>query len=193
MWFTTLITLLSKVPSTTISLLTGINFNAIGKTLSLLGQNIIKYWYLWTIGLLICINLFTSWEWHRTADALVREKASHQKDIQDFKTAQTIANVKADAIRTALKKESQAHAEQADANYTGLLVKYHASLVRYAHKSSPKQSDNYQLPTTQSSDRSGTSSDLPPTIIITGEDAQVCAVNTARLQAVHDWAINLPK
>lgn len=186
-FITMLLGLLSKLPSTAINIFTGINFSSIF-------ANIAKYWYFYTIGVLIAVNLFFSYEWHHTSDLLTKEKAVHAQDIQNFKTAQDIANANAKAEQAALVKESKADAAQADANYSGLLFKYHASLVRYStSQGASQQADHYQLPTPQGSDGPGSSTDLPKSITITGNDAEICAINTARLQAVHDWAIALPK
>lgn len=180
------------------ALFTGINesavFTGLGDAFKAVVNNIVTYWKIWLIVLLIVGNGFFAWEWRHTDAALVKEKAAHAADIQNFKTAQTLADAKAQAERIALQKESKANADQADANYTGLAAKYHASLLRYAQTTSGgKGPGNNQLPTTQGTDGPSPSTDLPATLTITGSDAQICADNTARLQTAHDWALSLPK
>lgn len=163
--------------------------------------NIKVNWPIWLVGVLIASNLFFVWEWRHTDAALIKERASHAADIASFKQAQATADAKAQSERATLLKESKANADQADAHYSTLASQYHASLVRYAgHQSGTKQSGNNQLSTSGGSNGSSSSSDLPtavgdlpPTITITSGDAQICAVNTARLSAVHDWAVALPK
>lgn len=204
MW-PTLLALLGKIPATAFSLFSGINvgsvFTGIGTALTAIVNNIVTYWKIWLIALLIAGNGIFLWEWRHTDAALVKEHAAHVADIASFKKAQADADNKAQTERALIQKESQADADQADANYSGLLTKYHASLVRYtqqAGKSISLQSTNYQLQTTQGGNGPSASTELPTavtelptTIEITGDDAQICAVNTARLVAVHDWAVGL--
>ncbi len=152
--------------------------------------------YIWIIGLLVCSNLFTYTGWHLADSALKHERSVHMQDNLAFESGQMAADIRAQAIKDQLIKEAKANATQADANYANLLAQYHASLLRYqAHQGATKPADNHRLPTPQGGDRPGESTQLPETvnITITNEDAEVCAVNTARLQAVHDWAVTLPK
>lgn len=192
-----LLSLLSRIPSTALSLFTGINFGSIfagvGTFFKDMAASITKHWPLYLVGTLLLSNVFTAWEWNRTSASLTKEKAAHVADIASFKKAQAEADTKAQAERAVLQKESKANADQADANYTGLLAKYHSSLVRYSqgHPGSTGKSYNYQLPTTQSSNGPSEGTEIPSTITITGDDAEICAENTARLEAVHDWAVTL--
>ena len=198
MWFTVLLAALEKVPASALQLFTGINFGAIfsgiSKFFAALIQNIQHYWFLWLIGTLLVTNGFTAWEWRSTDANLVRERAAHAADIASFKNAQAIASAKADAERAAIQKESKANADQADANYSGLLAQYHASLLRYAQANSGAgQPGNHQLPAPKGTDGPSTGTQLPATITISGYDAEICAENTARLEAAHDWAMTLLK
>lgn len=191
MWITVALGLLSKIPGTMLSMFTGINFGAI---FSGIGSFLAKYWKECLVALLVLANVFTYHEWQVTSAKLVQEKAAHSHDISDFKSAQQVANANAIAEQKALEKESKADAAQADANYTTLLAQYHANLLRFsAGQSGTQQTNNHQLSTTQGSNGPSPGTDLPFKITISGDDAQVCAINTARLQAVHDWAIALPK
>jgi hypothetical protein len=199
MWLTALLGLASKIPTTVFSLFTGINFGSllagVGTFFTGLIKNIETYWYFWLIAVLVAGNLFTGWGWQHTKGQLIQEKAAHAADIASYKKAQADANAKAQQERAILQKESKADADQADANYSGLLARYRASLMRYSQTSASaagKPGDN-QLSTTQGGDGPGSSSQLPTTLTISGADADICAVNTARLEAVHDWAITLPK
>lgn len=197
MWLT-LLALLGKIPATAISLFSGVNvsgiFTGIGNFFSGLIKNIETHWQLWLVGLLIAGNIFTAWEWNHTTTALTKEKAAHAADIATFKRTQAEADTRAQMIKQTLQKEAKANADQADASYSNLLAQYHGSLLRYASsKGSAKQPSNSQLSTTQGSNGPSTNTELPATLTISGDDAQICAVNTARLQSVHDWATSLPK
>jgi len=151
-------------------------------------------WYVWVIGALSATNLFTYEMWQHDSHALKNEKAAHVQDINNFKAAQATANAVAEATRTTLITESKANAAKADANYASLLTQYRASLLRYrTDTGSGSQADHNQLPATEGSNGPSPSPQLPETLTISGADADICAVNTARLVAVHDWAISLPR
>lgn len=165
------------------------------------GNHVFKYAFQYIALLLVCSNLATYSFWQDARTDLKAEKDAHAATIQEFKTKQEVANAVAETTKRLLIEGSKADAKQADANYASLLSKYNASLLRYqASQSGASRPDNYQLPATQGGDGPGTSTELPstltpmsPEIIISLVDAKICAVNTARLQAVHDWAVNLPK
>jgi hypothetical protein len=173
-----------------------INFGMIVPIFNPIGSFIKKYWMFLLPVLLIGANCATLYEWHNTSGQLKTERAAHAADNATFKKTQAEANAKAEAERDRLNKESKASATKADANYSDLLVKYRANLVRYqANQNSGSQSYNYQLPTPTSTDGPSSSTDVfaGPSIRISIDDANVCAINTARLTAVHDWAIALPR
>lgn len=190
MWFTAALGLLGKIGPA----VTGINFGAVEDAAKGVGASMIKYWYAWVIGLLLAANLFTGYELKHTRDNLTKEVAAHVKDIQDFKSAQADADAKALVIQTTLAKESKDSADKADTDYSGLLAKYRANLLRFqANQGSTLNPSDNQFPTAQSGDGPSVSSQFPKGIVISGADADICTVNTARLQAVHDWAVGLPK
>src|ERR1700761_5154757 len=114
MWFTAVLGLFGKIGPA----LTGIDFSAVGNVLKNIGASMLKYWYLWIIGVLLALNLFTGYELKHTRDNLTKEVAAHAKDIQDFKTAQDTANANALAAQATLEKESKASADQADSDYS---------------------------------------------------------------------------
>lgn len=173
---------------------TGIDFAAVGNVMKSIGASIVKYWQYWLIGLLFLVNAFTGYELKHTRDNLKTEVAAHVKDITDFKNAQAEADTQAAATKAALTKESKADADQADANYSILLSRYRSSLMRFSSgQSGTGSSGNSQLPTAQGSDGPSSDTNLPKSLTITGSDAEVCAINTARLLVVHDWALKLPK
>jgi hypothetical protein len=194
-----LLGLLTKVPALLgpiTGALTGINFSAVGVFFALLWKNIVTYWRFWVPAILIITNVGFGLGWSHEHELLVKEQLAHKTDIQNFKTEQAVATAKAVAEKSVLQKESKANADQADANYTNLYSQYRSVLLRYqANQSGAGSTDNHQLPSAQSGNGPGTSSEVSPagTITITMDDANVCAINTARLQAVHDWAINPPK
>lgn len=189
-----LIDLLGKIPGAIFNLPFGSIFSSIGTFLGGLFKNIVQYWYIWLIAVLFAGNGFFYWEWRHTDAALKSERAAYAAQAASFKNAQAVANAQANAERAVLQKESKANADQADASYATLLAKYHASLLRYSTSSSgTSQAGDSQLPTPQGSDGPSTGAELPPTLTITGDDAQICAVNTARLQAVQTWALQLEK
>lgn len=150
-------------------------------------------WYYWVIGALAASTLIANLGWTHTSKALKQERTIHAQDIANFKTAQTLANQMAEVQRTQLIQESKVNAAKADASYATLLTQYRASLVRYrANIGSGSQANHNQLSTPQGGNGPSTSPQLLESITISLPDADICAVNTARLQAVHDWATSLP-
>lgn len=153
-----------------------------------------KFWYVPVIGLLLTTNMITNTQYKHVKSQLVAEQVAHKLDNENFKQAQALADKQAKDKEELLKKESKANAEKADASYSTLLGKYNASLLRYkTNQSGTIQPDYHQLPTPQGSDGPSPSPQFSSTISITIDDAQICAVNTARLQAVHDWATSSQK
>ena len=158
--------------------------------LALLGL-ITKNWQAVIIaGLLLTTGLLDV-ELKQTHKNLVKEQASHQLDISMFKQAQQIADTNAKAQVAAMQKEYTTNAQQADINYSNLYTKYKSVLVQYSanqgaakHVDSVPQADPAQ---------SGNGSSSNPQLSVSTIDAQICAENTARLQAVHDWAEGLLK
>lgn len=188
MWYTNLFNLLTKG----IGLVS--NFGTIIPTLQTIGANIIKYWQYWLIAVLLVFNALTGYELNHTRNSLKTEVAAHARDITDFKNAQAEADKQAAAVKAALTKESKADADKADASYSILLARYRGSLLRFSSgQGGSGSSSDSQFPTTQGGDGPSSGAQLPKSITISGDDAGICAVNTARLQAVHDWATSLPK
>jgi hypothetical protein len=138
--------------------------------------------------LILCLG-FSVYSCHSIKGDLVKEKAAHAADTKTFKAAQAQADKNAQAQKTKLETEGKQKADDADKNYSSLLSKYNASLMRYkqANQGSAGTSGYSQLQSPQSGDGPGQS----PFVSIPVDDAGICAENTARLQAVHDWATHL--
>lgn len=155
---------------------------------------LLSNWKAIVIGLISlgCIGLV--WDVQHTSELLKKERIAHAADISTFKASQELADSNAKAIAAKLQQESKASANQADTNYNSLLVKYRASLMWYStHQGGTQPASGDQLPTPQGGDGPGAGTQLPESITITSNDANICSINTARLVAVHDWAIGLPK
>lgn len=151
---------------------------------------ILKYPFQILTVVFLATTIICGTGWSNTSGKLGDERAAHKADVTAFKTAQKEANDKAEATKQKLLKDAEINAKKADTNYANLLGKYNASILRYkANQSVSKPTNSDQLPSTEGSD--GPSSSTFISIPI--GDAQVCAVNTARLQAVHDWAISQPQ
>lgn len=143
------------------------------------------------VSILLAIGLiFMGFGWNGTHNKLIKERAQHELVVQQFKDTQAEANRKAEAKRVALEQESKRNAEQADKRYSDLYDKYRANLLRYqasqGSRPGPYSGSNQA---TEGSSRPSTSSELSgSTLTITLKDAEICAINTARLQAVQEWA-----
>ncbi len=182
MWLT-LLALAGKIPATAISLFTGIDYNAM--------FGVVKaHWQIF-LGILVSgLLLGATWGWDHDHKLLVSERTAHALDIKNFKDAQAEADTKAQQERDRLQQESKASANQADSSYTALLAKYRSSILRYkAGQSASGKANHNQLPASQGGDGPSASTDIS----ISLADADICAINTGRLKAVHDWAINAMK
>lgn len=107
-----------------------------------------------------------------------------------YKQAQADAISLAVQTKARIEQENETKSKQADANYHDLLSKYNDSLLRYrtaqgSASAALTASLNKGPP---SPNRSGGSPDV---FAISLADAKICATNTARLSAAHDWALQL--
>lgn len=137
------------------------------------------YWFT------IILVVLMACGWQDTTDKLHKEQKSHKQDIQLFKDAQIEADTKAQKERKRLEDEAKTEAKQADAKYSTLLTSYRANLVRLkANQSVSSRSDYSEVPPPESGDGPSGGTLIP----ITPKDADICAVNTARLQVVQEWA-----
>lgn len=153
-----------------------------------------RHWKTLAIAGLIGTNALTLHACDGVHKDFTKEKAAHAADIKSYKDAQAVAERRAAEIKSNLEKENKEKANAADANYSALLSKYRANLVRFqAAQSVPSRpSGGQQDGTTPSYNGPSYSSNIPDgSITITNKDADICAVNTARLQAAHDWAETL--
>jgi len=146
--------------------------------------------------------VFGAVEHHEAARwaGLARQRASAIAAIQS-------ANASAIQQATAAKEVKDAHnakiAVAADRAAADLRDRYHAAVLQLA--SAQGRSRQSHLPghadTAASGDRPGEGAGIPAgadfaevarePLAVSRDDALTCADNTARLQAVHDWAITL--
>jgi len=145
-------------------------------------------WYV--SGFLAFTTLLMGVGWDHTIKTLHKERAEHVQVVQSFKDTQAEANRKAEAKRVELKKESEENAKNADRRYNDLYSVYRANLLRYkADQGNSVRSNRSELQPTQGGNRPSGSTDV---LTITISDANICATNTARLQAVREWALDPP-
>ena len=157
-----------------------------------------KYWQYYLIFLLVAANTFSYHEWQHVSTDLHTEKVAHAADIKAFKDAQAEADARAKQIADTLTQQSKAKAHEADSKYRSLYAQYRANLVRYqaAQRASNQSSGGGTGGTAQGPNGSGQGPVVPATtgpLIITAQDAQICAENTAKLQVDHDWALTKDK
>lgn len=160
----------------------------------------IKHWKNYALAILIATNLLAFGCWRDTSKTLADERIAHAKEVATFVQAQKDANENAQRTKARLEKEAKDNAQKAEAQYSDLLGQYRANLLRYqqATRSGPSgptynRVDPAGLPLGTSPSTPVPSGPGEGSLIISFADADICAVNTARLQAAHDWAKNLPK
>lgn len=143
----------------------------------------------WIVSILMAVGIvLMAFGWHGTYSTLEIEKANHARFVQDVAVAQAEADRKAEAKRKELEQRAINDAKEADLRYGKLLGEYRANLLRLKASqgsSGGPSSSEYQAPASGPGPSTGTQFS---TIVITMKDAEICAINTARLQAVYEWA-----
>jgi len=126
--------------------------------------------------------------------SLLAEKAGRAADRQSYEKVQAQAAVDAYAAKIRKETEDAKKAEAADARADDLAARYRALSLQYA--SAQRAAGKADLPQSAkappSSDGPGGLTIVPVgSILITQADALICADNTARLEAVREWATAL--
>jgi len=164
----------------------------LSKVFPAIWSSLTKYWKIYVVILIMLLQGLTACGWYKEHKAVTAEKLALQSEITSVKDAQAAADKLAQDEKIKLQKDNQAKANAAVQNYSTLLTKYNASLMRYSAThipSSPEQSSNSK-PDDSTEGGTGPSGDSQ-FLTIKLEDAKICATNTARLVAVHDWAVGL--
>lgn len=133
---------------------------------------------------LICTTVL----WRLSVGELNLEKEGRKADRLSYVAAQAQAENKALVNKIEQEKKDAKRKEDADAIADDLRRKYDRLLQDYARRTARK--DNLPIGSASPESSNGPSGDteLPETITIPYGDAQICATNTARLEAVHEWA-----
>lgn len=130
---------------------------------------------------------------HRLDEArreLAMAHARHQTDIATFKAAQARieADWRAEIARTAARYRRQTDDadRQADADHR----LYHERVQRLPAALADRcAADNAAMPAPGDPPRTDRSGD--DSVLLARSDALICATNTARLRAAHDWALQI--
>ena len=152
------------------------------------------HWKLIGAAFLLLALIIQTFRLSATEGALSAERAGRQADRATYEKAQ--AQATAEALSAKLKKDAEnaQKAEQADSRYADLSQQYRAAVLRY--QAAQRQASGTDLPSAtesaESGDGPGGSPVLPVgSILIPENDAFVCGENTARLQAVREWAAKM--
>lgn len=119
-------------------------------------------------------------------DSLKAEVKAHTKTKTDYKAAQDEALIKQLEYNLQKERENAKKAKEADVAYDALLRKYNASILRY--EESQRATGKIDLSGTTVVTEGDYRSSTDTRISISLTDAQICAVNTARLGAVYEWS-----
>jgi len=164
--------------------------NALPFTLSTLRA----HWKLIGAAFLLLALIIQTFRLSATEGALSAERAGRQADRASYEKAQ--AQATAEALSAKLKKDAEnaQKAKQADSRYADLSQRYHAAVMRYqAAQGAARKADLREASeSAESGDGPGGSPVFPVgSILIPENDAFICGANTARLQAVREWAGSL--
>ena len=151
-------------------------------------------WILYVLGALALLLIVQTFRLQSIYAALEAERLGRTNDRNEYRRAQ--AEATAVALTAKLKKEAEyaARADEADTRYADLSGRYRAAVMRY--QAARRAGGGTDLPgTTEAAtgvDGAGSGAGIPVgTILIPQDDALICAENTARLQAAHEWAASL--
>lgn len=122
------------------------------------------------------------------AEACEAGRAADQKAVR---TAQEQAELEARLAVERIERENERKAQTADARYRDLNERYRASVLRYSRTPNPGATGptNTAGPADPAESVDGPSEGTH--LLITTDDALICAENTARLQSGHEWALSL--
>lgn len=151
------------------------------------------HWKLIGAAFLLLALITQTFRLSATEGALSAEKAGRQADLATYEKVQ--AQATADALSAKLKKDAEnaQKAEQADQRYADLRARYDSRLrAKAAQREAGSADMSISTESAESSDGPGRGAVFPVgTILIPEDDAFICATNTARLQAVREWALSL--
>jgi len=115
---------------------------------------------------------------------------SHEADLASIRAAQALVNTRHLADITAMKLAYRRRQNDADRQTDSLRAAYHNRVLRIAPaRAGPADRAAIAMPGAQpaaSPHRPG-----GDTLLLARSDALICATNTARLQAAHEWAKGL--
>lgn len=156
-------------------------------------KSIQKHWVPWLIGVLLITNLTTGLLLYRSHEDLSTQKHKYEETVKSYKTAKEEAEDKVAEVTERLEKKAKIDAKQSDQTYAALLKRYNASLVRYKAAESLRSgaSGGNASGAAAGGNGAGGNSELPAQLTISGDDARICAVNTAKLQSLQAWALTL--
>jgi hypothetical protein len=153
-----------------------------------------QHWKLAIVGGMILLLIVQTFRLQNAASELEAERLGRASDRSEYQRAQ--AQATASALSEKMKKEAEyaAKADDADTRYADLSGQYRATVLRY--QAAQRAASGNDLPesagTAEGSDRSGGGAVVSVgDILIPQADALICAENTARLQAAHEWVTGL--
>lgn len=131
----------------------------------------------------------TSLKLETAKQQIVTEQNGRKADQASYKAAASEAKVKNLEEVKKINEENDRKAEVSDDRYDALRKLYDANLVQYARDQATKRnSGTVQLSSVTATTGGGYTTSESTEISISFEDAGICAENTARIQAVKEWA-----
>src|SRR6185503_173368 len=151
--------------------------------------NLLKRYLPYVLGVVFLVSAYFYVD-HR---GYHRAEVKYTAEIAQIKQKSAESEALAWRQKNDAEKKYRDNAQKADTNDAALRSKYDAALLRLAKAQRPtSQAGASTGPSlSQGSDGPGGSTELPEELTITFEDAKICAVNTSRLEAVHDWATSI--
>lgn len=152
-------------------------------------------WQYATGGLAIALALSIAWG-VRVEGLRASHKAAHEQTVKSYQQAQKDAQERHDAEIQALQAHNRRLNDEIDRKADERTVVYRDRVIRLPSAPASCPTGVGSLPgpgVPASDDGSGGSAQLSEGVIIPRDDARICADNTARLEAVRDWALEFGK
>ena len=159
-----------------------------------LTSGFLAHWQLIGLALLLAVIGIQQLRVTGLKSSLTAEKAGRAADRSNYERAQAQAAIDAYAAKMETEKRHEAEREKADARAADLGRDYRAAVLRYQAAQGSASKPHLPVSAETASGGNGPGGPAivsPGNILIPEADAFTCATNTARLEAVREWALGI--
>ncbi len=153
-----------------------------------------QHWKLFAWALVALLLVVQTFRLQTAVANMEAERAGRLADRSEYQRAQAEATSRALSEKMQKEAEYEAKADEADTRYADLSGQYRAAVLRYQAAQRAGGSTNMSGTSEAASGTDGPGGGAVlhvGAIMIPQADALICAENTARLVAAHEWAAGL--